>query len=170
MRMWMLPVQTLCRKHLLGEHGEIHKHRHNFVKKHSIKNRIRLGQIEPSSMKNRHDELANEMLSRGFNHKSPYEAPDISHLTEYEKSFKVNTDDSRKDLHQRCEVCKQRFEMYKVLILNGRLTSVVNETEIEVNEIKTFSILGKKDQYVKIVFNNEEILYIKQEEIEITYK
>jgi len=40
MRMWMVEPKLLCKKHLLGEHNEIHKHRHNFVKKHSVKGRI----------------------------------------------------------------------------------------------------------------------------------
>ena len=62
MRMWMVNPKILCRKHLLGEHGEIHKHRHNFVKQHSITKRIELGQIEPSSMESRHDELVKEMI------------------------------------------------------------------------------------------------------------
>ena len=33
MRMWMISPEWLCRKHLIGEHGEIHKH-------HSIAKRI----------------------------------------------------------------------------------------------------------------------------------
>ena len=36
MRMWMLNPKFLCRQHLLGEHSEIHKFRHNFVKKHKV--------------------------------------------------------------------------------------------------------------------------------------
>ncbi|MFW6247177.1 MAG: hypothetical protein ACOC22_03345 [bacterium] len=30
--MWGINPELLCKKHLLGEHGEIHKHRYNFVK------------------------------------------------------------------------------------------------------------------------------------------
>jgi len=40
MRMWMIDPSLLCRKHLLGEHNEIHKHRHNFEKHHSVTGRI----------------------------------------------------------------------------------------------------------------------------------
>lgn len=108
MRMWMIDPKLLCRKHLLGEHGEIHKHRHNFVKKHSVTNRVLQGQIEPKSMKTRHDELAVEILRRGYNHQSPYEMPDISYLPEYQQTFTVNKKDSILDLYSRCTDCSTK--------------------------------------------------------------
>ena len=108
--MWMIDPKLLCRTHLLGEHFEIHKHRHNFVKKHSIANRVALGQIEPKSMKTRHDALAAEMLRRGFKHKSPYEMPDISHLTNHEQSFTVDLEQSKRDLAGRCEECRRMLQ------------------------------------------------------------
>ena len=107
MRMWMIDPKLLCKKHLLGEHNEIHKHRHNFVKKHSVKGRIEKGQIEPISMFDRHEELVKEMKSRGYNHKSDYSQPDISHLTTYEQNFKVDKSNSIKDLTNRCEDCRK---------------------------------------------------------------
>lgn len=102
--MWMIDPEFLCRKHLLGEHGEIHKFKHSFVKKHKMSGRI--GQIEPLSMGKRHTELAKEMLRRGYNHKSPYEQPDVSYLPEMlvDKSFSVQ------DLKQRCAECCKRLE------------------------------------------------------------
>jgi len=106
----MVPPQILCRKHLFGEHGEIHKHRHNFVKKYSINGRIfPVVQIEPSSMLIRHDELAEEMLRRGYNHKSPYYMPDISYLPEEIRNSKVDINKSIEDLIDRCEDCKLRI-------------------------------------------------------------
>lgn len=108
MRMWMLPPRILCRQHLLGEHGEIHKHRHNFVKRHSIAGRR--GQIEPMAMKRRHDELADEMLRRGMNHRSPYEQPDLSHLPEADRFGTVNKETSLRDLHTRCDECRRQYE------------------------------------------------------------
>lgn len=103
----MINPRLLCRKHLLGEHGEIHKHKHNFVKHHSIKNRILLDQIEPMSMRERHDALAKEMLRRKFKHKSPYEMPDLSYLPEHERLHKVNQDNALQDLIGRCEECRK---------------------------------------------------------------
>jgi hypothetical protein len=113
MRMWMIKPKLLCKKHLMGEHFELHLHRHNFEKKHSIKNRILKGQIEPSSMKTRHDELAIEMLRRGYNHNSKYTMPDISYLTDYERNFKVDINESYLDLINRCNDCKERGNGYK---------------------------------------------------------
>ena len=58
MRMWGIDPKFLCQKHLIGEHGEIHKHRHNFVKKHKITKRITpIVQIEPENMQKRHEDL-----------------------------------------------------------------------------------------------------------------
>jgi hypothetical protein len=109
MRMWMIDPKILCWKHLLGEHGEIHKHRHNFVKGHSMEGRISpVAQIEPEAMQARHDELAEEMLRRGFNHKSPYEQPDISSYPVHVVDAKVNIAHSLRDLLERCEECKTR--------------------------------------------------------------
>lgn len=105
MRMWMLPPECMCLQHRLGEHAEIHKHRHNFVKGHSIAGRR--GQIEPAAMKARHDELA-----AGFpNHKSPYEQPDLS---AYDlRGFAVDLVVSARDLAARCPKCRELIEKHK---------------------------------------------------------
>ena len=109
MRMWMINPKLLCRKHLLGEHGEIHKHRHNFVKHHSIKGRIEpIVQIEPESMESRHDELVKEMLARGYNHNSPYVLPDLSYLLEKHRKAKVNLDESIEQLKRCSECCESK--------------------------------------------------------------
>lgn len=108
--MWMVNPRLLCRKHLLGEHGEIHKHRHNFVKQHSISKRVSpVVQIEPANMKKRHDELAEEMLRRGFNHNSPFEQPDISYLPEEEQHAQVNISIACVDLIERCPSCAKNI-------------------------------------------------------------
>jgi hypothetical protein len=102
MRMWMFDPALMCKKHITGEHGEIHKHKHNFEKKHSITGRIKpVVQIEPESMKSRHDEL-----SKYMNHTSDYEMPDLSYLPDNERFAKVNINKSKLDLIDRCEDCK----------------------------------------------------------------
>jgi len=108
MRMWMINPKFLCKNHLMGEHFEIHKHRHIFLKKYSIAKRISpIVQIEPASMKKRHDELVREIIRRKYNHNSPYEMPDISYLTEAQMNAKVDLDYSLKDLNNRCPECKK---------------------------------------------------------------
>lgn len=116
MRMWMINPKLLCRKHLLGEHGEIHKHRHNFVKMHRISGRIfPVVLIEPESMKTRHDELADEMLRRGYNHNSPYEQPDLSHLSYEERYAKADSEYNLSDLSARCPDCRKNIEAEKTV-------------------------------------------------------
>ncbi len=111
MRMWMINPKLLCDKHLLGEHGEIHKHRHIFVKKYSITKRISpVVQIEPRSMEFRHNVLANEMIRRKMKHKSPYELPDIWYLSNEQIYAKVDIQNSLKDLSSRCPECANKIK------------------------------------------------------------
>jgi len=113
MRMWMIPPKMLCNKHLLGEHGEIHKHRHNFIKKHNMTGRMEpIVQIEPQSMGIRHDQVAAEMKDRGMNHQSPFDQPDISYLPDRFQNMKVDLENSIQDLHHRCEECSHRISLY----------------------------------------------------------
>lgn len=103
----MVEVKLLCNRHLLGEHGEIHKHRHIFVKGYSVAGRI--GQIEPAAMGERHDALAAEMLRRGHRHESPYKQPD---LCGYDLAgFVVDRDLSLRELSRRCDACGERIRV-----------------------------------------------------------
>ena len=106
----MIEPKRLCDKHLLGEHGELHKFIPSFVKKYRIDNRVApVVQIELTSYQSRHDELANEMLNRGMNHKSPFpKLHDFSYLPQEQFEAKVDRDVSKKDLHKRCEDCRNK--------------------------------------------------------------
>ena len=79
-------------------------------------------QIEPKSMKVQHDKLAAEMIQRGYNHKSPYEQPDISYLPEKYQNAEVDIGVSIKDLMERCPDCCER------IIKNGH--SLVHSQEL----------------------------------------
>ena len=110
MRMWMIDPKLLCRKHLLGEHSEIHKHKHNFLKGHSIKGRIYpITQIEPLSMQYRHEQLSQEMLLRKYNHQSPFEQPSLEKYTPEDINVKVDKNIALKDLSERCSECRKRI-------------------------------------------------------------
>jgi 3-methyladenine DNA glycosylase Tag len=114
MRMWMIPPSNLCDKHLLGEHGELHKFIPSFNKKHRIDRRISpIVQIELSSYKKRHYDLSTEMIRRGFNHKSPLynkDLPDFGYLPKDQFEAKVDKTQSYKDLKSRCANCKKLIE------------------------------------------------------------
>lgn len=106
MRMWGISPEFLCKNHLLGEHNEIHKHKHVFEKHYSIHNRIYpIPQICPKDMGKRHNQLVKEMLKRGYNHKSPYKLPDLSYLTEDERNPQLDIEFNTKDLKRRCKKC-----------------------------------------------------------------
>lgn len=103
MRMWMVNTKTMCNQHILGEHGEIHKHKHNFVKQHNMTGRLKFpAQIDPTLMSFRHNQLVKEMEIRGMNHQSPYEQPDVSYLPVAYIDLEFN----KKDLYNRCEKCR----------------------------------------------------------------
>lgn len=108
MRMWMINPELMCIQHIVGEHGELHKFRHSFVKKHNMNKRMKLKQIFPQLMQVRHDELAKYLK----NHNSPYEQPDISYLNNNEiveltdKILNYNIE----DLCKRCPECKRIME------------------------------------------------------------
>lgn len=111
----MIDPVLLCMKHLLGEHGEIHKHRHNFVKGHSIKGRIEGNAVEPMSMKRRHDDLEAEIVKRAIEAGrkppcSPFEQPDLSTYSEEYRNYKIDAEAARELLLERCEDCRKRHE------------------------------------------------------------
>lgn len=119
MRMWMVLPVLLCRQHLNGEHGELHKYRHVFVKQYHIDRRVSpVVQIEPANMKKRHDVLACEMKRRGGNHASPYMLPDLSYLTDSQRYATADLLYNLQDLWARCPRCQNRirFVLDRVVI------------------------------------------------------
>lgn len=110
MRMWMINPAYPCRRHLTGEHGEIHKFLNSFEKKYKINGRIHpVVQIEPAAMLARHDELSIEMERRGGNHRSPYTLPDLSYLPNDQRNAKADIRYNIVDLCKRCADCRKRI-------------------------------------------------------------
>ncbi len=73
MRIWDLPPSKLCRKHLLGEHRELHalwvvisQNKKGYSMHPETKRWV--GKLKALYI--RHEELVAEMKSRGFNHNS----------------------------------------------------------------------------------------------------
>jgi hypothetical protein len=100
--MWMVNPKLMCRKHLLGEHVEIHMFVGSINKGINIQTYINTNLCEPNSIRSRHDELVKEMLARGYNHKS--ELPDF----EFKDDTKVDSEKSYEDLIKRCKDCASR--------------------------------------------------------------
>ncbi len=77
MRIWDISPENLCRKHLLGEHRELH----------GLWNILTIGKKgyshHPETLRwvgklkalyNRHESLVKEMKNRGYNHNSPLDS------------------------------------------------------------------------------------------------
>ena len=105
MRQWLVNPRMLCRKHLLGEHVEHHMFVGSINKGVSVEGYLRDGFLEPRTLRSRHDEVASEMIRRGYNHMSPLPEADIAHL----RDGKININNNIKDLRNRCKDCAARI-------------------------------------------------------------
>lgn len=103
----MVNPKMLCRKHLLGEHGEMHKHLPSFRKGHKVDGRFNpVVQIQFQGYEERHMELAIEMISRGYNHLSPIvDIPDFKNTYPQYWDKKVNIEANIKELIGKCPDC-----------------------------------------------------------------
>lgn len=111
MRMWMLPPQLLCRRHLLGEHNELHMLAGSLRRGRRLDGFLAQGLLEPSALRARHDALAAEMMARGYRHASPlppFEA-ELGRYTEKDRAALmaavVDSSLARRDLAARCPQC-----------------------------------------------------------------
>lgn len=96
--MWGVKPKFLCRKHLLGEHVEMHQEV-GTLKNHPhgeavVKGHARKKQIDTSLIKERHEELVEEMERRGMSHESPLKYEDEKNLGS------VNVEANLEDLKQ----------------------------------------------------------------------
>lgn len=120
MRMWGIHPVFLCKKHLIGEHGEIHKFLPSFRKGYKVHGRFfPVVQIQFQGYKARHDDLAQEMANRGYNHKSPLiDIPDFESIYPEYYHLKVDIQTAIKDLSDRCPECAERMEIFKEKVLD----------------------------------------------------
>jgi len=114
--MWNVDPKLLCRKHLLGEHLEMHMFINAIREKKSIAGYLANGLVEPERIVKRHNELAREMQNRGYHHRSDVSEEDARIVEEYsagnEHSGHVNVERSIRDLLARCNECAQRMKVY----------------------------------------------------------
>lgn len=109
MRMWMLNPKQMCRKHLLGEHVECHMILGSMKKGHSLNGFAEKNCLELASLISRHTALADEIISRGYNHRSPLDAEAFQvHRYRYADLLDVKVDrkSSEQDLRGRCKECR----------------------------------------------------------------
>lgn len=102
----MVKSKVMCRQHLLGEHFEIHKAVGSLRKNGKWARSLTAnGYLEPQNFKSRHDNLAEEMVARGYSHDSPLDVKDIPNLI-----GKVDVKKSKRDLIIRCPICRDNYK------------------------------------------------------------
>ena len=102
MRMWMVNPRLLCRRHLLGEHVELHMFAGHIRLKRNVDGYVNGNLLESSSIKSRHEQLVKEMERRGYHHSSPLKYQDRL------RAGKVNRKAALAELLKRCPECKAR--------------------------------------------------------------
>ena len=107
MRVWDVPPEELCRKHLLGEHRELHglwniitQNKRGYSKHPET---LRWYGKSKALLK-RHDELVAEMERRGYKHNTPLQL-ELATGSEFQLEFVDSIEEQRrllKDKHCDC--------------------------------------------------------------------
>ncbi len=103
MRMWMVNPRSMCRRHLLGEHVECHMFLGTLRKGLSLGGYFAHNCLEPASLKARHEQLAAEMVRRGYRHGSPLRV--LRSLIAPYLTYRIDRPASERMLFSRCSLC-----------------------------------------------------------------
>ena len=121
MRMWMVDPKIMCRKHLLGEHLELHMFVGTINKGISIQGYLDKNLLEPLGLIGRHALLVEEMTRRGYNHQSPLPRPVIPI---HQQWVIIDREMALTDLLSRCEDCRKRRTEHQ-MSMNTPLTHFI---------------------------------------------
>ena len=119
MRMWGVPPQSLCRKHLLGEHVELHMFVGAINKNKSLSGFIEKNLVDILQIASRHTILVDEMARRGYNHQS--ELPEFEY--EPEEKGTVDVEANLNELSRRCPDCAHRISLMR---MKGETSSAIH--------------------------------------------
>ena len=112
MRMWMVDPAVMCRKHLLGEHVELHMVTAWLIKGKRIIGWAESNCMEPKMIERRHKTLVSEMKRRGYKHASPLTQPTLA--SHQSPEARVDRDAALTELLRRCPECAVR--QYDIMI------------------------------------------------------
>lgn len=101
MRMWNINPEIMCRKHLLGEHVEMHMFAGTIKMGKNIQGYLDNQLVETQNIKKRHELLVKEMKKRGYNHKS-----ELKFKNNIIAGF-VDSEENLKELQRRCKECNK---------------------------------------------------------------
>ena len=125
MRMWMVNPKIMCRKHLLGEHVELHMFLGTLRKGVSINGYLANKLFEPTLLWKRHEALVEEMLRRGYNHNSPMDSAEVDNIFMNYSIFNTNLWSiknivdgvkSLNELTSRCQECRGNWQIENTLV------------------------------------------------------
>lgn len=102
-RMWGVDPQIMCCHHLLREHKDLHTIARMINRQVDLKHYIRLRLVNTSMIRYRHDQIVEEMESRGYDHQTPLSYNDPGQGV-------IDIDYNLKDLVQRCSRCAGRHD------------------------------------------------------------
>lgn len=113
MRMWLCDPKILCQKHLCGEHVEMHMFLGTLKKNRKIDGFLKNNLFQPRLLHQRHEELKQEMINRGYNHESNMceeECDCVLDLPAEKQYWEVDKESALKDLISRCPECRSNYE------------------------------------------------------------
>ena len=99
--MWMVDPRLMCRKHLLGEHVELHMLVASMRRGTSLQGFFDNQLIETHNVVRRHAQLVKEMERRGFRHASP-----LQHVPP-RRAGRVDRKANLMELARRCAECRE---------------------------------------------------------------
>lgn len=126
MRIWNIPPHLLCRKHLMGEHLELHMIISSLDNHKSLNGFFLNGLIQLDIIYNRHEELTIEIQGRGYKHNSIMDHSKASMIInsylvslsankfKLAREAKVNGLQNIFILFHRCKDCRDRINNFMV--------------------------------------------------------
>ena len=103
----MVDPRLMCRKHLLGEHVELHMLVGSMRKGTSLEGFFANRLLETHNIERRHEQLVREMKRRGFQHASPLKN------VPRRRGGRVDRRANLVELARRCKQCRQLQERAK---------------------------------------------------------
>ena len=102
--MWLVEPKLLCRKHLFGEHVELHMLVGTIKRGTSLRGFVEKGLIDTRKVQERHNQLVTEMVNRGYKHQSVLDY--VDHL----EIGSVSVPGNIEELKRRCPECRKRIQ------------------------------------------------------------
>lgn len=110
MRIWGVPVTCMCKKHLMGEHVEMHMFKATIEAGKSVDGYVRDKLLDTHRVVERHELLVREMLFRGYNHTSGLYS--ITYPPGFVERTSVDQNASELELARRCPDCRHLLECH----------------------------------------------------------